>query len=86
MYSLYQLFCLCDKLIKYVVVSLSEVQPTAISSWEYSLFQRWPFYQAFMIFSIVLNMCRFCMQAIVLAKNNGHEIKVQHIKTISIQQ
>lgn len=37
-------------------------------------------------FEIMLNMCKFCMQEIVLAKNNGHEIKVQHIKAISVQQ
>ena len=35
---------------------------------------------------ITLNMCQFCMQEIVLAKNNEHEIKVQRIKAISIQQ
>lgn len=37
-------------------------------------------------FEIALNMYKFCMQEIVLAKNKGHEIKVQHIKDISIQQ
>lgn len=35
---------------------------------------------------ITLSMCQFYMQEIVLAKNNGHEIKVQCIKAISIQQ
>lgn len=34
---------------------------------------------------IMLNMCKFCMQQIVLAKNNGHEIKVWHIRAIPIQ-
>lgn len=37
-------------------------------------------------FEIMLNVYKFCMQEIVLAKNNGHEIKVQHIKAIAIQQ
>lgn len=37
-------------------------------------------------FEITWNVYKFCKQEIVLAKNNGHEIKVQHIKAISIQQ